>query len=80
MRPGRTCVLKRIRKGAYECQGFLVIYIPWTNERWDGPRETFLGWQVYRAGSFIEKRVLLDAFATRRAAYDYVKRQLDSTR
>ncbi len=57
-----------------------MIHIPWTNEKWDGPRENFLGWQVYRAGSFIEKRVLLDAFGTRRAAYDYVKRQLDNIR
>ncbi len=73
-------MLKRIRKGAYECQGFLVIHTAWTNERWDGPREKFLGWQVYRSGSLIERRVLLDAFATRGAAYDYVKRQLDRTR
>jgi len=66
--------------GAYECQGFLVIHVAWINERWDGPREKFLGWQVYRTGSLIEKRVLLDAFATRGAAYDYVKRQLDRIR
>ena len=78
MGTGQTRVLKRIRKGAYECQGFLVIYAPWTNEKWDGPRENFLGWQVYRAGSAIERRVLIDAFASRRAAYDYIKRQMDS--
>ncbi len=73
-------MLKRIRKGAYECRGFLVLHVSWISESWDGPREKFLGWQIYRTGSSIEKRVLLDAFATRRAAYDYVKRQLDTTR
>ncbi len=56
------------------------MYIPWTNEKWDGSHENFRGWQVYRAGSFIEKRVLLDAFLTRRDAYDYIKRELDRMR
>ena len=56
---------------------FLVQYTAWTNERWDGPRADYRGWKVYRSGSFIEKRVLVDAFASRRVAYDYVQSQLD---
>ena len=73
-------MLKRIRRGAYECMDFIVQYTPWTNEQWDGSRATYRGWKVYRSGSFIEKRVLVDAFPTRRLAYDYVQRQLDLPR
>ncbi len=75
----KKCVLKRIRKGAYECANFLVLHTSWIDEKWDGPQETFRSWRVYTAGSFIEKRVLLDSFASLRAAYDYVQRQMDAT-
>ncbi len=71
-----TCVFKRIRKGAYQCTNFLVVRSPWLNERWDGPKERFNGWRVYRSGSYIERRVLEDAFPTRTAAFDYVKRRI----
>ncbi len=72
------CVLKRIHKGAYECAGFLIQRIAWTNEKWDGPRDSYRGWKVYRRGSFIEKRVLVETLQTRRHAYDYVQRQMSS--
>lgn len=68
-------VLKRIRTGAYESSSFLVQRLSWTSERWDGPRETYRAWKVYSAGSFIEKRVQIDAFATLRAAFEYVRRR-----
>ncbi len=56
---------------------FLVLRIPWVSERWDGPRGSFRGWNVYAEGSFIERRVLLDRFQTLRQAYDFVQRRLD---
>ncbi len=77
MSDGPKRILKRIRKGSYECESFLVVHAPWNNERWDGPRESYRGWQVYRAGSFIEKRVLLDSFPSLRSAYKFVVRQLN---
>ena len=69
------CVFKCIRKGAYECGSFLVLQSPWLNEHWDGEEEKFLRWKVYRSGSMIEKRVLLDSFRTRREACAFVERQ-----
>ncbi len=69
-------VFKCIRKGAYECGHFLVLWTPWLNEQWDGEQENFLPWKVYRSGSLIEKRVLLDSFRTRREACEFVERRL----
>ena len=74
------CVFKRIRKGAYEANGFLVVRSPWLNERWDGPRERFLPWKVFHSGSYIEKRVFLDGFLTRREAFAFVEQRLRANR
>ena len=70
------CVFKRIRKGAYQCMSFLVVRTHWLNERWDGPQDKFHEWQVYRSGSFIERRVLVDAFRDRRSAFAFVERRV----
>ena len=70
-------VLKRIRKGAYECGDYLVVHVRWTNEKWDGPRDSYRGWQVYRAGSAIERRLLLDTFRTLADAHRFIRNQKD---
>jgi hypothetical protein len=72
----RVVILKRLRKGAFECGDFLVIRRAWTSERWDGPRETFRRWTVFQAGSNIERRVLLDRFLTLDDARRFVERML----
>lgn len=55
-------LLKRIRRGAYEFERYLVVRQPWLGEKWDGRNETFRRWAVYRAASPIEDRVLLSSF------------------
>ncbi|MDQ2711957.1 MAG: hypothetical protein M3Y24_06940 [Acidobacteriota bacterium] len=69
-------MFKRLRKGAYEYSNYLVVYTPWLNDKWDGPPDSFRGWKVYRAGSSIERRLLLDAFPNRHAAFTFVEGQL----
>ena len=76
MEKPHKCVLKRLQKGTYECGDYLVVHTSWLGEKWDGPRDRFRGWKIYKAGSSIERRLLVDAFATREEAYRYVERHV----
>jgi hypothetical protein len=65
-------VLKRIRRGAYEKGGYLVVRQLWLGERWDGPKHDFGRWAVYRRGSPIEARLLLGTFKRLSAACRFI--------
>ncbi len=77
MAPERfRCVLKRIRKGAYECGPYLVLYFRWINEKWDGPLESYRPWRVYLRASPLTPRAYLDSFKTRAEAHRFVTSEL----
>lgn len=70
------CVLKRIRKGAYECGAYLVLYSRWVNEDWDGPSEMHRPWRVFRRASPLTRRALLDSFGTRAEAHRFIAQEM----
>jgi len=71
-----NCILKRLRKGAYECDVYLVLYSRWISEGWDGPRESYRPWRVYKRASTLKPRAFLDAFRTRSEAHRFVAAEL----
>jgi hypothetical protein len=71
-----TGFMKRLRAGAYGEGDYLIRYMSWLGEDWDGPRSEYRPWRVYRRGSSISDRVLLEKLASLDEATAYVKRQL----
>jgi hypothetical protein len=75
-REKHRCVLKRIRKGAYECGPYLVLYCRWINEKWDGPLESYRPWRVYSRASPLTPRAFVDSFKKRGEAHRFVRSKL----
>lgn len=70
------CVLKRIRKGAYECGAYLALYSRWVNEDWDGPPEAHRPWRVFKRASPLTRRAFLDSFKTRAEAHRFIAQEM----
>jgi hypothetical protein len=68
--------MRRLRTGAYTEGNYLIRYLGWL-EGWDGPREKYLPWHVFRRASHISDRVLLDRAATLEDAKALVRRHLE---
>jgi hypothetical protein len=76
MPPAKKAIFKRIRRGAFECGGYLLVRTHWLNDRWDGDKNQFRPWKVYVEASRIERRILLDGFMTRTEAMRFVEGRL----
>jgi hypothetical protein len=66
--------MKRLRAGAYASGDYLIRYIAWLGEGWDGPRENYKPWHIFRRASPISSRMLLDRAATLEEAQQCVRR------
>lgn len=56
--------MKRLRAGAYASGNYLIRYHAWLGESWDGPREEYKPWHVFRRASVIDNRTLIERTAT----------------
>lgn len=68
--------MRRLRTGAYVKGDYLIRYLAWLNEEWDGPRESYRPWHVFRRASHISARILLERLPTLDEATAYVATQL----
>jgi hypothetical protein len=71
-----TVSMDRIRSGAYAMGDYLIRYSAWLGVDWDGPRESYRPWHVYRRASHIDNRMHLEALATLAEAEAYVLAQI----
>jgi len=68
--------MRRVRAGAYVEGDYLIRYLAWLDESWDGERDKYRPWHIYRRASRIQKRILLETAATLDEAKAFVARQL----
>ncbi len=72
--------MKKLRSGAYAEGDYLIRYASWLGDDWDGPREAYRPWHVYRRASQISNRMHLEAMETLEKAKAYVAEQLAADR
>lgn len=68
--------MKRLRAGAYAQGDYLVRYLAWLNEDWDGTRAAYRPWHVFRRASHITSRILLERFFNLEDAKQFVSEQI----
>ncbi len=59
---------------------YLIRYAAWLGEEWDGPREHYRPWHVYRRASQISNRMHLEVMETLEEAKTYVSEQIAADR
>lgn len=72
--------MRRVRAGAYVYGDYLIRYLAWLEESWDGTRDRYRPWHIYRRASRIQKRILLECTATLDEAKAYVLAQAQADR
>lgn len=70
--------MRRLRAGAYSHGDYLIRYSSWLGEEWDGPKNEYKPWCVYRRGSSISDRVLMETLSSLEEAVAYVRKQIAS--
>jgi hypothetical protein len=71
--------MRRLRAGAYSQADYLIRYLGWL-EGWDGVREEYRPWHIYRRASHIDSRILLESARTLDEAKAFVAAHLDQDR
>lgn len=72
--------MNRLRSGAYALGDYLIRFAAWLGEDWDGPREIYRPWHVYRRASRLDNRMHLESLTTLEEAKAYVVEQVAADR
>ncbi len=72
--------MRRLRAGAYVEGDYLIRYLGWLGEAWDGARTEYRPWHVFRRASAVSNRTLLDRFKELSDAQGFVAGQIAADR
>lgn len=71
--------MRRLRAGAYSFANYLIRYHAWLGPEWDGAREAYKPWHIFKRTSTIGGRILVEKLGSLDEAQRFVAAQLAET-